>query len=52
MEYKGFLIPHDKVCRRWIVKVDFYTEWLAIDEQDAKRQIDEYLSRNERRIAA
>lgn len=51
MNYKGFSILHDSICRRWIVKFDVFTEWLAIDERDAKRQIDEYLLRKLRKAA-
>lgn len=45
MEYRGFTILHDKIRNSWHVKVDFFTEWLATDEMDAKRQIDDYLER-------
>lgn len=52
MNYKGFTILHDKLCNTWRVKVDFYTEFLAFDEKDAKRQIDNYIKRISLRKAA
>lgn len=52
MNYKGFSILHDKIMNRWCVKVDVFTEWLALDERDAKIQFDNYLKRKSVQIAA
>ena len=52
MKYKGFIILHDKIINRWIVSIDVFTQWLAIDEKDAKRQIDEHLEKIALRKAA
>ena len=52
MNYKGFSILHDKIINRWCVKVDVFTEWLALDERDAKRQVDEYMARKSLQKAA
>ena len=45
MEYKGFTILHDKVCGRWIIVIDIFTQWYATDDADARKQINEYHNR-------
>ena len=52
MKYRGFSILYDRFTDSWYVKLDRYTEWLATSESDAKKQIDEYLSRKITRVAA
>jgi hypothetical protein len=51
MDNKGFTIIHDSV-RGWIVIVSVFEEWLAVSEQDARNQIDSYLNRTLKTIAA
>ena len=51
MNYKGFSILYDN-CRGWLVVIDAYTEWLAIDKNDAMRYVDKYLCVQESRNAA
>lgn len=50
MNYRGFTII--KSCGQWKVRVSFSEEWLAIDEHDARKQVDEYLARAARKLAA
>ena len=51
MDYKGFSILYDR-CRGWFVRVSVFEEWLANSEQDAREQVDSYLNRTLKTIAA
>lgn len=45
MNYKGFSILHSSIIG-WYVKVSHDEEWLASCKEDAKKQVDRYLSRS------